>query len=282
MTTAAVVKTNGHGDLITFDSEKLALIKRTVLKPKNRAATDDELALFAHQCQRTGLDPLARQIYGVYRYDKRAGQEVMGIQTGIDGFRAIAQRSGRYLGQTPVFWADENLNWTEVWTKPGPPVAAKVGVYMKGREEPTWATAKFRSYNAGGPMWDRMPDLMIGKCAEALALRKAFPAELSGLYIPEEMEQSEVEHRPEPPAPETAMVEAEVVEGLDPERVDALRTGLKALGLNIGEVANLFGAAGLDGLRARSKKAIEERLMALTDSEADALEAEMNRQADNG
>ena len=277
-----IAKSNGHGTLISFDQEKLDLIKRTVLKPANRRATDDELALLAHQAERTGLDPLARQIYGIYRFDKRVGAEVMTIQTGIDGFRAIAQRSGRYLGQTPVFWADGDLNWTEVWMKPGNPLAAKVGVYMKGRDEPTWAVAKFSSYNAGGPLWKSMPDQMIGKCAEALALRKAFPAELSGLYIPEEMEQAD---QPEVTVDQSDAPDAEVVDGLeviDTDRIEHFTEGFRAVGLNIGQIANLFGAAGLNGLRARSKKAIEERLGELSPAEADLLDVELERVANNG
>lgn len=277
-----VAQANGHGTLITFDQEKLDLIKRTVLKPVNRMATDDELALLAHQAERTGLDPLARQIYGIFRFDKRVGGEVMTIQVGIDGFRAIAQRSGKYLGQTPVFWADGDLNWTEVWTKPGNPLAAKVGVYMKGREEPTWAVAKFSSYNAGGPLWKSMPDQMIGKCAEALALRKAFPAELSGLYIPEEMEQADAVTVDQSDAPDAEVVDGEVVETINADRIDNLMAGIKGLGLTIGQVSNLFGAAGLSGLRARSKKAIIERFESLTPAEADRFENELNRMADRG
>lgn len=175
---------------LTFTPEQIDLIRRTVLTPRDREATDDELHLLAHQAQRTGLDPLARQIYGIYR--KQRGVERMTIQVSIDGLRLVAQRSGRYLGQTPTYWADDQGEWHDVWLADAAPAAAKVGVYMRGAPEPIWAVARMKSYRpSNSATWDNMPEVMIAKCAEALALRKAFPAELSGLYSDDEMEQAD-------------------------------------------------------------------------------------------
>lgn len=140
-------------------------------------------AFLAH-CRRTQLDPIARQIYAIHRDGK------WGIQVSIDGARLIAERSQKYEGQTPVQWTGDGQTWTDVWLDQKPPAAARVGVYRAGFREPMIAVANFSAYAAGGPMWQKMPALMLGKCAEMLALRKAFPQDLSGLYSSEEMDQA--------------------------------------------------------------------------------------------
>jgi phage recombination protein Bet len=180
------------------------LVTETVLKPKNRVATAAELALLAEHAIRTGLDPMARQIYGIYRYDKRAGGEVMTLQVGIDGLRTIAERTGVYLGQDGPYWCDEETDWTDVWFKQSPPRAARVVVrkVIAGQVAETPAVAHFDEYaprkNDGSLMglWTEKPALMLAKCAEALALRKAFPQDMSGLYTDDEMARTDARVQP--------------------------------------------------------------------------------------
>lgn len=210
-----------HPTMVDFTNEQLNLVKRQLCKPSGREATNDELALFIGMCKRAGLDPFQKQIYAVFR----SGQ--MTIQVGIDGFRAIAERTGTYAGQLGPWWRAKDGDWLDFWPHgKTPPYAAKVIVKRLVGDHlvETPAVAHWAEYavtGTSGRMWANMPANQLAKCAEALALRKAFPNDLSGLYTDDEMQQADHQRPVRAPGVDyTAVlappaVEGEVVEGVD-------------------------------------------------------------------
>ena len=179
-----------------FDAEAKALIKNTLLP----GCTDAQLQLFCMVCKRTNLDPFQHQITAFIQEDKYGNKKLVFVTT-IDGYRIIAGRSNEYDGQEPPMWCGTDGVWKDIWLEDKPPYAAKVTVYRKDCKMPFTGIAKFSSfakwYKAkDGTMclkdtWKTMPDHMIAKVAEAHALRKGFPNDLSGLYTFDEIDVDE-------------------------------------------------------------------------------------------
>jgi phage recombination protein Bet len=168
--------------------EQRDLVKNTIAK----GATDEELKLYFYDCERRNVHPLDKLIH----FTKRGGKYTP--ITSIDFMRSRAQETGECAGSDDAIFGD------------GPNgLEASVTVYrvVQGIRCPFTATARWAEYYPGdqqGMMWKKMPHTMLGKCAEALALRKGFPQQLAGLYSREEMDQAgaqPVVNRASPPSP---------------------------------------------------------------------------------
>lgn len=172
-----------------FDEKQLAALRQLGVKD----ASNGDLAVFFHVCGRTGLDPFSKQIYMISRWTKDGPRQT--IQTGIDGYRLIARRaakaSGEDLSYSDTEWCGPDGKWADVWLPDEHPFAVKQVIYRG--ESRFSAVALWREYvqtnKDGSPnsMWSRMAAAMLAKCAEAAVLRKAFPQDLSGIYVDEEM-----------------------------------------------------------------------------------------------
>lgn len=193
MTEAMTVATPGALAWIEPTREQIDLLKRTIA----RGTSDDEFKLFLEACRRRRFDPFSKLIYPVKRYDSNARMEVMALQSSIDSFRLVAERTGKYEGQVGPFWCGPDKVWHDVWIEDDAPRASRVGVWRSGFKEPLWGVALWSNYVQATKQgdvtkfWRQMGPLMLAKCAESQALRRAFPEDLAGLYTSEEMAQVE-------------------------------------------------------------------------------------------
>lgn len=218
----AIVRENT--DVLVFSDEKKRIIRDTYA----RDASDAEFVVFLERCQRAGLEPGVQM-----HFTKRVGK--MTIVTAIDGFRLIAERTGKYAGNDdPVFSGD-----IAVGSKHGPAKATVTvwKVMPDGVRYPFTASARWDEYkpDQNDFMWKKMPYTMLGKCAEALALRKAFPQDLSGLYTADEMGQAD-NNVVSVPVEAASVLEAALADGVTPVMLDDYRALYKrgsALGLDM-------------------------------------------------
>jgi phage recombination protein Bet len=159
---------SNNGALAEYTNEQLDLIKSQIAKD----CTDLELKYFLEICKQTKLNPFMKQIYAIKRQTKNG--PVMNIQCSIDGYRAIAHRTEKCLGiGDPKFTYGKNDNIPESATII---VKKLVGNHIGDFV----ATAYWEDYYGDGKslMANSKPRIMLAKCAEVLALKKAFSAEL--------------------------------------------------------------------------------------------------------
>lgn len=207
-----------------YNNQQLALVKRTVAKD----CSNDEFDLFIEVCKRVGLDPFRRQIHCVIYNKDNAEKRQMTLITGIDGYRAVAARNGNYRPDSavPVITYDETLK--DATINPLGIEKATVTVYKQDNtgawepiageaywdefapivEEFDWVESGEVWQDSGKPkkkrvgtgafklqsdFWKKMGRNQIAKCAEAQALRKGWPEDLSGVYVEEEMHRATAE-----------------------------------------------------------------------------------------
>ncbi|MCV7230713.1 recombinase RecT [Mycolicibacterium komossense] len=198
-----------------WDENQTAILRQIGLE----AATQGDLDLFFHVCRTTGLDPFRRQIYMIGRNTKitewveddsaQNGRRRVDswvtkytIQTGIDGYRKNGREAAKYYGDTlrfegPWFTGEDDFHitddgeviqhWRKVWPKGKPPFAARFVIFRDGEEFE--GIAHYDEFMQTGyqdqpnAMWGKMPRNQIAKCAEALAWRRTYPDDFSGLIL---------------------------------------------------------------------------------------------------
>lgn len=184
------------GAITTLDwtGKQLALIRRTVAKDTN----EDEFNQFIHICRHSRLDPLRRQVYCFVFNKHKPEWRQMTVVTAIGGYRAIADRTGNYRpdAQAPRITYDDAAKNPQ--TNPLGLIRAEVTVYKHAHGEwfPAIGEAYWDEYvplkdgviDSKKTGWIKMPRIMLPKCAEANAIRKAWPDDFAGLEVEEEVD----------------------------------------------------------------------------------------------
>lgn len=162
---------------VDFDNAKvIATLKATVAQ----GLTDAEFLLFAEHCKSTRLNPFKRDVWAI----KVNGR--LQLMTGINGYWTTANRHDQFDGYEEGYISKDGQELPDTYAG-NDYIGAWCKVHRKDRKMPAKGVAFMAEYNKGHGNWKSMPRVMIMKCAESIALRKAFPQELNGTYTAEEM-----------------------------------------------------------------------------------------------
>lgn len=239
---------NRLAEVTNFNRDQIEIIKDTIAK----GASDDELMVFMMLAHRTGLDPFSRQIYLIERSSNVGGEWKTTRQpmTGIDGLRLTADRTGNYApGRAPTFEYDQDGNLFSA--------TAYIWKFVRNDWREVSATAHYGEYaqmkKDGKPnkFWGEKPHIMLAKCAEALCLRRAFPADLSGLYTNDEIANDEpviIHQAPPSPAraalPQPSPANPDTGEVIEPPMVSGTVSAVKISTNASGDTWVSFAVAG--------------------------------------
>jgi len=170
----------GNEVVPALSREQKELVRKVIFA----GSTDEEMALYLHECERRGTHPLDRLIIPA-KIDGR-----ITFITTIDYMRAKGEEDGSFAGiDPPEFGPEDEL---------GRPEWAKVSLYrwlpdpLGGSQKTRFVgIARWKEFASDKYIWKKMPFHMLAKCAEAIARRLAWPTKLRGLYLSEEMDRME-------------------------------------------------------------------------------------------
>lgn len=195
--------TNNPFALIPQDADTITGVGRAELQAyinqKYANVPAPILASMLYACYVRNLNPLLNHIYitsfNVKQKDGSYKPEYA-LVTSIDSFRLIAQRTGQYAGKKAPLYLKESGKWEDFVLEGEKYIACRITVLKSmpnGVIVETTCDAYMDEYNKKRNLWLSIPKHMIAKCAEALALRTAFPDELTGLYTEDEMRETSLE-----------------------------------------------------------------------------------------
>lgn len=228
MTNNALVQQACAIPALTMDEQELSHVLQTSMYP---GAAMSSIKMVVAYCRAAQLDPMQKPVHIVPMWDKNSKSMRDVIMPGVGLYRTQAARTGEYAGMTePEYGPDvtEKVGGVEMtypkWCKVVVKRLLSNGHFAEFPAKEYWrenyATAG-KDSEAPNAMWKRRPYGQIAKCAEAQALRKAFP-EIGSQPTAEEMEGKEYSAQAEA-APAQA---AEVVFPAYSE--DQLKTNLPA------------------------------------------------------